>query len=122
MVPCKIWTRAVSSNGYGMRSFKGKVRTAHRVAFFERWGWWPPVVRHLCDVKLCVEPFHLLAGTSAQNNQDNWDRIRAKKLSDVQVAEIRARYAAGGVSQYQLAREYQVGQPHISSVVRGACR
>lgn len=41
------------------------------------------------------------------------------KLSDDQVAEIRERYAVGGISQTALAREYGVNQTNISSIVRG---
>ncbi len=43
-------------------------------------------------------------------------------LTDVEVREIRDRYAAGGVSQEALADEYGVVQPHISRLVRGVQR
>jgi len=41
------------------------------------------------------------------------------KLTPAQVAEIRARYAAGGVTQAELARRYGVVQAHVSRIVRG---
>lgn len=40
------------------------------------------------------------------------------KLTDEQVREIRARYAAGGVTQKQLGREFGVGQTTISAILR----
>jgi hypothetical protein len=41
------------------------------------------------------------------------------KLTDEAVVEIRARYAAGGINQHQLAAEYGVTFSNISYVVRG---
>jgi Mor family transcriptional regulator len=40
-------------------------------------------------------------------------------LTEVQVAEIRNRYAAGGILQRELAKEYSVGQVTISDIIRG---
>lgn len=42
----------------------------------------------------------------------------AAKLTEAQVLEIRARYAAGGIFQYVLAKEYSVTQGLITSIVR----
>lgn len=50
------------------------------------------------------------------------DRPGISKLSDEQVAAIRLRYAAGGISQVALAREYGVSDVLISRVVRGKTR
>jgi hypothetical protein len=41
------------------------------------------------------------------------------KLTEMQVAEIRGRYAQGGVLQRELAKEYGVDQVNISRIVRG---
>ncbi len=43
-------------------------------------------------------------------------------LTDEQVAELRLRYAKGGISQRALAREYGICQPHISRIVAGVER
>lgn len=40
------------------------------------------------------------------------------KLTEAQVAEMRARYATGSVSQRQLAREYGMGQNSIGRILR----
>lgn len=37
------------------------------------------VVRHKCDVEQCVNWWHLEPGTIKDNNQDIWDRQRAKR-------------------------------------------
>jgi hypothetical protein len=44
------------------------------------------------------------------------DNRRAKLTAD-QIRQIRARYAAGRISTYQLAREYSVGQMTICRAV-----
>lgn len=41
------------------------------------------------------------------------------KLTRVEVSEIRRRYAAGGVTQQQLADEYGVSNPNICRVLKG---
>lgn len=43
-------------------------------------------------------------------------------VTDRQVARIRKRYAAGGISQQALAEEYDLSQTHISRIVRGQNR
>jgi DNA-binding XRE family transcriptional regulator len=50
------------------------------------------------------------------------ERNPAAKLTDAQVAEVRARFAAGGISQAALAREYGVSFQSIHAMVRGKTR
>jgi DNA-directed RNA polymerase specialized sigma subunit len=40
------------------------------------------------------------------------------RLSEEDVRAIRLRYAAGGVSQTTIAREYGVDQSHVSEIIR----
>lgn len=108
-------------------------------------------VLHTCDNRACVrndEPGvyvvnghelprfgHLALGTIADNNADmrakgrdnRTARVRGEqhgraKLTDAQVAEVRQLYAAGGVSQRELARRFGVSQAGISILVRGCVR
>lgn len=44
------------------------------------------------------------------------------KLTDAQVQEVKERYASGGVTQQQLAKDYGVSQYTISRVVNGKSR
>lgn len=50
------------------------------------------------------------------------ERNPAAKLTDVEAAEIRARYAAGDVTQASLAREYGCSQAAVSRIVLGKVR
>lgn len=61
---------------------------------------------------------------------DNWTRRHPEllprgeshanaKLTDVEAAEIRTRYAVGDVSQSALGHEYHISQAGISRIVRG---
>ena len=75
-------------------------------------------VCHRCDNPPCINPKHLFLGTPHDNSADmaakhrsaNGEWKRTHKLTDDQVAEIRSRYAEGGVTQRQLAEEFGVSQ------------
>ncbi|WP_353962441.1 HNH endonuclease [Streptomyces sp. NBC_01239] len=108
------------------------------------------VIGHKCDWNACCNPVHLECVTQRKNSQDMADRelhpyeesVRYKatrklwsatspalssgegnlnaKLDTTLISEIRRRYAAGGVRQVDLAKEFGVAQSHISRIVRAA--
>ena len=123
--PCRLWTRGGGGDGYGRVNVgDGRQEYAHRVAWKLEHGPIPEglVVRHIDDhKKLCCETDHLELGTNKQNFHD---AIRSGKhphsastLSEEQKAEIRRRYAAGGIYQKQLAAEFGVVQGTISRII-----
>lgn len=76
---CHLWIGQTSSNGYGKLYWKGGKKLAHRVSLEIHLG--EPIstellVRHSCDIRLCVNPAHLLTGTHAENTQDMMSRGR----------------------------------------------
>lgn len=109
--PCKVTDARQNARGYGVVQVGGKPVYAHRLAFFEAHGYYPPVVRHRCDNPPCVEPTHLEAGTQADNLQDMFDRGRARraqgeavstaKLTWESVRAIRAALATGSTPAEQ---------------------
>jgi hypothetical protein len=129
---CWLWTLACNFDGYGSAWFKGALRRAHRVAWEMTHGPIPgrAYVCHRCDVPACVNPAHLFLGTQTDNMRDmatkgrdrkaRGSRVASSKLTEEQVASIRARYASGGVTQTDLSREFGVSQVMVSKIVRRA--
>lgn len=131
---CWLWDGAATVRGYGMFGVApGDLRMAHRFAYELATGTAPGAldVCHRCDVPWCVNPDHLFLGTRTDNMRDCARKGRIRRppmggernpraiLTAAQVAEIRARYAAGGVLQRDLAAEYGVALPTIGHVLSG---
>jgi hypothetical protein len=84
-------------------------------------------VRHLDGNPLNNDAHNLKWGTAAENVADmhehgthaRGERHGHAKLTEQQVREIRARYAAGGVFYRQLAAEYGVTESRIGTLIRG---
>lgn len=126
---CWIWTGRRNMHNYGTFTVKGKPYGAHRVAYEVFVGPIPDglYVCHHCDNPPCVNPKHLHVGTAKDNHADMDSRgRRAKvhrsgpiKLTMEQVREIQTIYAAGGVSQRELAKRYPVSKSTIGQICRG---
>jgi len=105
----------------------GKLLHAHRVAYELAYGSIPEgmCVLHHCDNPGCCNPEHLYLGTKADNVADMLIRGRGRnsgrnahsKLTNELIPEVRRRYAEGGMTQRELAAEYNVDQSQISRIV-----
>lgn len=74
---CWIWTGGIEPDGgYGrFRPPHDAVIAAHRWSYINHHGrtrW--PIIRHRCDIRICVNPHHLTAGTQAANITDTVQR------------------------------------------------
>jgi len=86
------------------------------------------VVRHTCDNPSCIEPSHLLIGTTTDNNRDRQARGRSSdrrgekcptaKLTWPEVREIRRRLASGE-RRTLIADAYGVSRRTISFIATG---
>lgn len=137
---CWPWMGTRNKAGYGITGRGGaecKVRIlAHRAAKMLELGHEIPAhlqVCHCCDNPPCVNPAHLFLGTNADNVADMMakgrfnraatlaaslkGRIACSKLSPERARQIREMYAAGGVSQDDLAAKFSVSQATVHYVV-----
>jgi len=129
---CWEWTAyAVNGTGVmGVRRDNGKFspRTVNRIAYELQHG---PIsdgtqVIHNCGNSLCVRGEHLQLGdhtdkmrqVMAHGNTTRGERSASAKLTEDQVREIRARYAAGGISQSKLGKEYGLCQANVGELLR----
>lgn len=130
---CWRWIGYVAPNGYGWLNVGALKIPAHRFAL-QRAG--RPVPKgmdacHTCDVRACVNPRHLYAGTRAQNMADCTSRRRHNKpsgerhwrtrLSDDDVRAMRAARAAGATT-VELGRRFGVNTGTVSRIVRAIWR
>lgn len=69
---CTIYTGFVGSAGYGLITFCKRSISAHRASYMVNKGPIPEgrVIMHKCDVKTCINPDHLIAGTQTDNMRD----------------------------------------------------
>lgn len=129
---CLIWRgHKLVRNGYGQVNInengRWKVWLVHRRVFFEYHGWLPEAVMHHCDKPACARISCLVPGTQADNMADMNRKGRQAtaatpgfaKITDLQVVELRATYAAGGISQRALAARYGVSQGLVGRIVLG---
>lgn len=108
-------------------AFAGAAEMKGRYAYQIYNGFLQPdeVVMHLCDNAKCCNPAHLAKGTQSQNIKDMYRRNRDKqrqarrKLTDEQVAQLRARYVPRQVTHAMLAVELGVHTSVVARAVKG---
>ena len=132
---CWEWQGCKDNKGYGQTCRHGKPISAHRAAWVLTYGAIPArlCVLHHCDHPACVRPDHLFLGTKGDNNRDAAAKGRSRggcvgspgeknpraRLTWEQVREIRARFAAGGITRSALAAEYPASYATISQIIQG---
>ena len=127
---CWPWIGARHRNGYGAMNYSGRIMRVHRISWLINNGAIPEgkQILHTCDNPLCVNPDHLFVGTNSDNMADKVRKGRqakgenqgSSKLQENSVREIRQKYQQG-ISQRELAKQYNVSTPAISQIVTKKC-
>jgi len=124
LAACMLWSGTVNNTGYGSHRWAGKAWNAHRLIYYWTTGELPQQVMHVCDVRRCVNPLHLRAGTAKENSDDMVAKGRDRKkrrLSDQDCNRMCELYRRG-FSQKRLAAIYGVSPQHVSRIVRRVTR
>ena len=87
---CWVWKDHRDPKGYGLFKFRGKTRTAHRIAFQLLIG--DPegyVIAHRCDNPPCVNPSHLFATDMQGNAMDMQLKNRAHRALGISASKYK---------------------------------
>lgn len=126
---CWPWLAARLKNGYGKFRLKGRTVSAHRASYTLNKGPIPDglLIRHTCDNKPCVNPNHLITGTSLDNSRDAVERnliprgeVQGRaKLTLRQVEEIRAILRGPHESNRAIGARFGVSKATVQRISAG---
>lgn len=119
---CLEWVRCLNTDGYPRTSWKGSPNgKVHRIIYelVYKVDVTGKIIRHTCDNPKCINPEHLLIGTTTDNmlDRDKRDRHGASKVSNKEVKMIRDLYKTGNYLQKDLAFQFKINPRTISSII-----
>ena len=127
---CWEWTASLAGKGYGQIKLTGQRRQiyAHQLSYLIHHGEIPKgrQVMHRCDNPKCVNPDHLLTGTSKDNQQDMklkgrslaGEKNHSAILKESDIRAIRMLCNAGDLPQWRIAEMFGIQQMEVSRIHR----
>lgn len=125
MSGCWLWTGTLHRDGYGQIRIAGITERAHRLSYQLHCGEVPTGlgVLHHCDVRCCVNPAHLYAGTTQENNADRTRRDRLPRgeanASSRLTAEAVRQIRRSSETHTDLAARFGVSRVTVANVRSG---
>ena len=130
---CRIWTGSKDANGYGAVHLYDQYLAVHRVAYEVLVGPIPEgkILMHKCDNPSCIEPLHLIIGTTYDNNKDRAAKGRThksygednpySKLKEHEVITIKKIFKKNSsiTMRKYLSKKYNVSEPCIYAIKKG---
>lgn len=116
---CIIWPGALNSGGYPVTWHKGKIAYMHRVIAGAKKG---EVVMHTCDTPSCVNPTHLVVGTSAENSADMVKKKRQATGEECGNSKLRApdvehiRELQGSLSSRKVGKLFGISKTNVLDI------
>lgn len=113
---CWVWLGYLNRDGYGVLGWRGESRWAHRHFYTQRHGSTPAgyEYHHLCEVRACVRPEHLIHVTHKQNI-----RLQCNtKLTPEIAARIRRVREETDLSYNKLAVAFGVTKSTIHKIIK----
>lgn len=121
---CWIWTGSINEYGYGKlrvgRAHIGSARMeyTHRISYYLAHGDITDglVIRHICDIRQCYNPDHLMIGTHQDNVNDrqyrgrhaHGERHQNSVLHDADIPDIDMMRYSKGMYAREIAEVYGV--------------
>jgi HNH endonuclease len=122
---CRVWAGFIQRNGYVKTRIGGISEWVHRIVFILAGGalLTGQEVCHKCDIRHCIEPAHLFAGSRLDNMRDavqkgrqaNGTRLPQTKIADTSALLERART---GESYETIALDLGVSPQLVSRISR----
>ena len=119
---CWLWNKGTFKDGYGAIWSRKQMQRAHRLSYEIHKGEIPKGldIMHSCDVRCCVNPVHLSAGTRLDNMRDCANKNRTRqgikhpraKLTEEAVLDIRTKR----LSNTEFAKLYNVSTRNIRGI------
>lgn len=119
---CLEWTRCLNTDGYARMAWNGSTNgKVHRiVAELSGMDIEGLVVRHTCDNIKCINPDHLIPGTTQENTQDRVNRDRGQRTVRCEVVSaVMDLWLTGKYSKAQIADIVGIDFRRVGEVVNG---